>query len=84
MKSKKPAFKVLLVLDNAPGHMQDLGLNHLTTQVGNLSSTVTSILQLLGQGIVTAFKRTFSTLSALFWIILDADENGIFVSISGC
>jgi len=68
VKPKKPAFKALLALDNAPGPMQDLGLNHLTTQVGNLSSTVTSFLQLLGQGIFTAFKRTFATLTALFWI----------------
>lgn len=68
MKSKKPAFKVLLVLDNAAGQMQDLGLNHQTTQVENLSSTLTSILQLLSQGIVTAFKRTFATLPALFWM----------------
>jgi len=68
VKPKKPAFKTLLVLDNASGHMQDLGLNHLTTQVENLSSTLTSILQLLSQGIITAFKRTFATLPALFWM----------------
>jgi hypothetical protein len=56
VKPKKPAFKALLALDNALGHMQDLGLNHLTTQVENLSSTVTSFQQLLGQSIFTAFK----------------------------
>jgi hypothetical protein len=68
VKPKKPVFKALLVLDNASDHMQDLGLNHLTTQFENLSSTVTSILQLLGQGIITAFKRTLATLPALFWM----------------
>jgi hypothetical protein len=48
--------------------MKDPGLNHLTTQAENLSSTFTSILQLLGQGIVTEFKRTLATLPALFWM----------------
>jgi len=81
VKPKKPAFEALLFLDNAPGHMQNLGLSHLTTQVENLSSTLTSMLQLLGQGIVTAFERTLGHTSC---IILDAGVNGTFVRISGC
>ena len=48
--------------------MQDLGLNHMTVQAENLSSTVTSVLQFITQSIVTAFKRTLAIPPALFWM----------------
>jgi hypothetical protein len=68
VKPRNPAFKAVLVYDNAPGHMQDLGLNHMTVQAENLSSTVTSVLQFITQSIVTAFKRTLAIPPALFWM----------------
>jgi hypothetical protein len=39
------ALKVLLVLHNAPGHLQDLRLTYLNSEVDHLSNTTTSLLQ---------------------------------------
>jgi len=39
------ALKVLLVLHNAPGHLQDLHLTYLNTEGDHPSSTTTSLLQ---------------------------------------
>ena len=39
LMSKYLAFKVLLVIDNTPGHLQDLGLVHPTIQAEHLSNT---------------------------------------------
>jgi hypothetical protein len=46
-------FKVLLVLDNAPGNPQDLDLTHPNIQGKYLSNTTTSCLDLLHQEIIT-------------------------------
>jgi len=47
VKSKNTAFKVLLVLNNAPEHPQDLCLTYPNIKAENLSNQTTSLLQLL-------------------------------------
>ena len=82
LTSKNLAFRVLLVLANAPGHPQDLALAQPNVQVKYLSSTITSFLKLLSQQIIMAC-RSFYTCHTLC-IILDASEKETFVSVSEC
>jgi len=41
LKFKNLASKILLVLGNAPGHLQELGFAHLNIQVEDLPKKVT-------------------------------------------
>lgn len=81
MKSKNLAFNALLVLDNAAGCLQDLGLMLLNNQAENLSNTTTSLLQLFNQGILVMFQRDYTYCT--FQIILYAIEE-TFVNVSAC
>jgi hypothetical protein len=56
LKSKNRALNVLLILDNAPQHPQDLCLTHLNTQLENLSNITTSLPQTLITEFVTTLK----------------------------
>ena len=64
-------FKVLLVLDNAPGHNQDL--QHENVEVVFLPPNTTSLLQPLDQGIISILKVLYIKKS--FRYILDHVEN---------
>ena len=78
---KNLEFKVLLILDNAAVHPQDLGLTLLNNQAENLANTTTSLLQLFNQGISVMFKRDYTYCT--FHIILYACEE-TFVNVSEC
>ncbi|XP_023223549.1 tigger transposable element-derived protein 1-like [Centruroides sculpturatus] len=57
LKKKNLAFKVLLILDNAPSHPIDL--NHSNVEIAFLPGNTTSLLQPLDQGIIAAFKSYY-------------------------
>lgn len=64
LESKNLPFKVLLLVDNAPGHPQ---IDHPNVKLMFLPANTTSILQPLDQGVIAAFKayyvrRTFERL----------------------
>ena len=54
MKFKNIDFKVVLILDNAPGHPKDL--NHPNVEIVFLPPNTMSIIQPLDQGIISTFK----------------------------
>ena len=66
LKEKNLAFKVLLILDNAPGHpAHQLQFAHPNVEVVFLPPNTTSLLQPMDQGVIKAFKvyyvrRTFA------------------------
>jgi hypothetical protein len=76
LASKNLDFKVLLLLDNAPGHPQeDLQFAHPNIEVRFLPPNTTSILQPMDQGIIATFKayytrRTFKGIVD----VMDLDE----------
>jgi len=77
VKSKNIAFKVLLVLNNAPGQAQDLCLTYPNIEAKNLSNQTTSLLQLLNQRVITKFKQALLHLPHL----QHASDSQTFVSI---
>jgi hypothetical protein len=72
LKSKSLPFKVLLVIDNAPGH--PVHLNHPNVEVIFLPPNTTALLQPLDQGIIAAFKAYYlrRNMNRLF---CDMEEN---------
>jgi hypothetical protein len=65
IKDINPDFKVLLLVDNAPGHPKDL--HHPNVKVIFLPPNTTSLIQPLDQGIIAIFKayyirRTFQAI----------------------
>lgn len=60
------SFKVLLLLDNAPGHPQDL--SHPNVRIEFLPPNTTSLIQPLDQGIIYTFKSYYIRRS-LQWIL---------------
>ena len=52
-------FKILLLLDNAPGHPQHLDDLHPDVKVVYLPKNTTSILQPMDQGAISAFKAYY-------------------------
>lgn len=70
MKEKGLAFKILLIIDNAPGHPH---LNHPNIQLEFLPPNTTSILQPLDQGIISTFKKYY--IKSTYQLILTKLEN---------
>lgn len=70
MKQKALDFKVLLILDNAPGHLQ---LEHNNVKILFLPANTTSIIQPLDQGIIATFKKYY--IKNTYRDILDKMEN---------
>ncbi|UYV83478.1 hypothetical protein LAZ67_23001151 [Cordylochernes scorpioides] len=64
-------FKVLLIIDNAPGHQQDLEYENV--KVKFLPKNTTSLLQPLDQGIISTFKALY--IKRAFTYILEQMEN---------
>jgi hypothetical protein len=76
------ALRVLFVLQNSQGHLQDLRLTLLNNQVESLSNTTTSFLQPLNQRIITTSQCCY--IFHTFHSISDANEIENFVSASEC
>nr|XP_012148419.1 PREDICTED: uncharacterized protein LOC105663526 [Megachile rotundata] len=71
LSKKGLPFKALLLIDNAPGHPQDL--HHENVQVVFLPKNTTSLLQPLDQGIISTFKAQY--IKRTFRYILEQMEN---------
>lgn len=71
LKKNNLAFKVLLLLDNAPSHSTDL--SHSNVQIEFLPPNTTSLLQPLDQGIIAVFKAYYIRKS--FEVILEKMES---------
>ncbi|XP_054085243.1 tigger transposable element-derived protein 1-like [Zeugodacus cucurbitae] len=56
LRSKQLDFKVLLVIDNAPGHPD---ISHKNVKIMFLPPNTTSLIQPLDQGIIATFKRYY-------------------------
>ena len=56
LSSKRPTFKVLLILDNAPGHPELDEFNTKDVEVVYLSPNITTLIQPLDQGFIRTFK----------------------------
>ncbi|XP_065645491.1 tigger transposable element-derived protein 1-like [Hydra vulgaris] len=54
MKEKRLEFKILIILDNAPGHAN---LEYLNIELAFFPSNTTGLIQLLDQGIISTFKN---------------------------
>ena len=71
LNSKGLPFKVLLLIDNAPSHPQDLEYENV--EVKFLPKNTTSLLQPLDQGIISTFKALY--IKRAFTYILEQMEN---------
>jgi len=60
LKSKDLAFMVFLVFHSAPGHLQDPWSHPSKYEVEYLAKGITSLQQLLDQGIITICKSHYS------------------------
>ncbi|XP_036364351.1 tigger transposable element-derived protein 1-like [Octopus sinensis] len=58
-KEKRIPFKILLILDNAPGHPQNIVDFDPNVTVVYLPPNTTSLLQPMDQGIIAIFKRYY-------------------------
>ncbi|XP_064087496.1 tigger transposable element-derived protein 1-like [Macrobrachium nipponense] len=59
LSSKGLPFKVLLVLDNAPGHPLNLSNMHPNVKVVYLPPNTTSLIQPMDQGVIANFKAYY-------------------------
>jgi hypothetical protein len=55
-------FKVLLIIDNAPGHPTSIAIENKNVKVVFLPPNTTSLLQPLDQGIIRCVKATYTCL----------------------
>uniref|UniRef100_UPI00358E3E0E tigger transposable element-derived protein 1-like n=1 Tax=Myxine glutinosa TaxID=7769 RepID=UPI00358E3E0E len=82
LSSQSLAFKVLLILDNAPGHPENIQFAHPNVEVLFLPAYTTSLLQPLNQGVIAAFKTYYTRRT--FRHILDAMESDPTLNFSQC
>lgn len=83
LASKNLAFKVLLILDNAPGHPADKLINaDPNVQVEFLPPNTTSLLQPLDQGIIAAYKAYYTRRT--YKKIFESMENDSTVDLKKC
>lgn len=59
LEKEELPFKVLLILDNAPGHPVSLGTEDKNVEVLFLPPNTTSLLQPLDQGVIRCFKAIY-------------------------
>jgi hypothetical protein len=76
MENKGLEFKVLLLIDNAPGHPD---LEHPNVKVVFLPKNTTSLIQPLDQGIISTFKSYY--IQKTFEYIIDKLEKDGILSI---
>ncbi|CAI5773286.1 transposable element-derived 1-like [Podarcis lilfordi] len=76
LEEKQLNFKVLLIVDNAPGHPEALCFAHNDVEVVFLPPNTASIIQPLDQGVIRCFKATYTRLT-FSWIrnAMDTDPN---------
>ncbi|CAM4539463.1 unnamed protein product [Lepidochelys olivacea] len=76
LEEKGLDFKVMLIIDNAPGHPAALRFAHNDVEVVFLPPNTSSILQPLDQGVIRCFKATYMRLT-FSWTrsTMDADPN---------
>ena len=75
LRLKEQNFKVLLIVDNCPGHPDALRCAHENVQVEFLPKNTTSLIQPLDQGVIAVFKAKY--ISRNFSNLLKAiDEDG--------
>ncbi|XP_055521162.1 tigger transposable element-derived protein 1-like [Leucoraja erinacea] len=55
----KIPFRILLILDNAPGHPQHIGNMHPFIKVVYLPPSITALIQPMDQGVIATFKAYF-------------------------
>lgn len=83
LASKNLAFKVLLVLDNAPGHPADRLVNaDPNVQVEFLPPNTTSLIQPLDQGAIKTYKAYYTRRT--FGKILESMENDPTLDLKQC
>ncbi|XP_062538067.1 tigger transposable element-derived protein 1-like [Armigeres subalbatus] len=77
LEEKGLEFRVILAIDNAPGHCQ---IDHPNVKVVFLPPNTTSLIQPLDQGIISTFKRYF--IKSSFRYVLDQVDNGKAMNIT--
>ncbi|XP_053145989.1 tigger transposable element-derived protein 1-like [Hemicordylus capensis] len=82
LATKNLAFRVLLVLDNAPGHPEALQFAHPALQIAFLPSNTTSLIQPMEQGLIATFKSYYTRRT--FGRLLDLMEADPSLSVSDC
>ncbi|XP_055634227.1 tigger transposable element-derived protein 1-like [Toxorhynchites rutilus septentrionalis] len=70
-------FRVLLVIDNAPGHLR---VEHPNVQIVFLPPNTTSLIQPLDQGIIATFKRHYIK-TTFRYILNEIDTESIEVAV---
>ncbi|XP_023565087.1 COX assembly mitochondrial protein 2 homolog isoform X1 [Octodon degus] len=68
------AFKILLILDDAPGHPRHIGTMHPDVKVVYLPLNITTLIQPMDQGAIAAFKAQY--LRQTFAQAVEATESG--------
>lgn len=71
-EDKSIPFRVILLVDNAPGHPQALQYHHPNVKIIFLSPNTTSILQPMDQGVIVTFKALY--LRQTFEMLLKATD----------
>ena len=82
LSKKNLTFKVLLILDNAPGHPEALQFAHPNVEVVFLPPNTTSLIQPMDQGIIETFNRYYTRRT--FNRILEAMENDPSLTVTDC
>ena len=82
LAKKNLAFKVLLILDNAPGHPSSLTECHPNVKVIFLPPNTTSLLQPMDQGVIATFKSYYTRRS--FAHILSMMKRDSALTVSDC
>jgi hypothetical protein len=76
LEEKALDFKVLLIIDNAPGHPEALRFAHPNVEVIFLPLNTTSILQPPDHGVIRCFKATYMRfMFSRIHSAMDADPN---------
>lgn len=78
-KSENIAFKILLILDNAPSHPPHLADLHPNVKVIFLPPNTTSLIQPMDQGVIAAFKRYY--LRRTFLQLIEATDGPDSLSV---
>ncbi len=74
--------KVLLIIDNAPGHPTSIKLENSDIEILFLPPNTTSLIQPLDQGLISTFKAYYTRRT--FRRILEASEQPNFLGVMDC